>query len=102
MLQPRDRIGFVVIAIAGWMNQHKLQVIDYLREDRASNRADDASVYAINLAAPADWSQARLPKGHEAVNRRQRPRRCLSPRRSQRSPQYKGPCQDQKGGTHSP
>jgi hypothetical protein len=28
-----DPFRFVLIAIAGWMNQHQLQVIDYLREE---------------------------------------------------------------------
>jgi putative transposase len=28
-----DPFRFVVIAIAGWMNQHQLQIIDYLREE---------------------------------------------------------------------
>src|SRR5229473_4308887 len=28
-----DPFRFVLIAVAGWMNQHKLQIIDYLREE---------------------------------------------------------------------
>ena len=28
-----DPFGFVLIAVAGWMNQHQLQIIDYLREE---------------------------------------------------------------------
>src|SRR5882724_5127384 len=28
-----DPFRFVLIAVAGWMNQHQLQVIDYLREE---------------------------------------------------------------------
>src|SRR5687768_8820889 len=28
-----DPFRFVLISIAGWMNQHQLQVIDYLREE---------------------------------------------------------------------
>ena len=33
MLKPPDRFRFLLIAVAGWMNQHRLQVIDYLREE---------------------------------------------------------------------
>jgi len=33
MLTPLDPFRFVLIALAGWMNQHQLQVIDYLREE---------------------------------------------------------------------
>ena len=33
MWKPLDPFRFVLIAIAGWMNQHQLQVIDYLREE---------------------------------------------------------------------
>jgi len=28
-----DPFRFVVIAVAGWMNQRQLQIIDYLREE---------------------------------------------------------------------
>ena len=28
-----DRFRFVLIAVGGWMNQHQLQIIDYLREE---------------------------------------------------------------------
>lgn len=33
MWKPLDPFRFVLIAVAGWMNQHQLQVIDYLREE---------------------------------------------------------------------
>ena len=33
MLKSLDPFRFVLIAVAGWMNQHQLQVIDYLREE---------------------------------------------------------------------
>ena len=33
MLRVLDPFRFVLIAVAGWMNQHQLQVIDYLREE---------------------------------------------------------------------
>src|SRR5215831_5361297 len=33
MLKPLDPFRFLLIAVAGWMNQHQLQVIDYLREE---------------------------------------------------------------------
>jgi hypothetical protein len=33
MLNPLDPFRFLLIAVAGWMNQHQLQVIDYLREE---------------------------------------------------------------------
>ena len=33
MLKPLDPFRFVLIAVAGWMNQQQLQVIDYLREE---------------------------------------------------------------------
>ena len=34
-MMPRvlDPFRFVLIAVAGWMNQHQLQIIDYLREE---------------------------------------------------------------------
>jgi hypothetical protein len=33
MLKPLDPFRFLLIAVAGWMNQRQLQVIDYLREE---------------------------------------------------------------------
>jgi hypothetical protein len=33
MLKPLDPFRCVLIAVAGWMNQYQLQVIDYLREE---------------------------------------------------------------------
>ena len=33
MLKSLDPFRFVLIAVAGWMNQRQLQVIDYLREE---------------------------------------------------------------------
>jgi len=34
MSRALDTFRFVLIAVAVWMNQHQLQIIDYLREDR--------------------------------------------------------------------
>ena len=33
MLRVLDPFRFVLIAVGGWMNQHQLQIIDYLREE---------------------------------------------------------------------
>jgi hypothetical protein len=33
MLKSLDPFRFLLIAVAGWMNQGQLQVIDYLREE---------------------------------------------------------------------
>src|SRR5215467_7285143 len=33
MLIPLDPFRFLLIAVAGWMNQHQLHAIDYLREE---------------------------------------------------------------------
>jgi len=33
MLKPLDPFRFLLISLAGWINQHQLQVIDYLREE---------------------------------------------------------------------
>jgi hypothetical protein len=33
MLKPVDPFRFLLIAVAGWMNQHQLHTIDYLREE---------------------------------------------------------------------
>jgi hypothetical protein len=33
MLKSLDPFRFLLIAVASWMNQHQLQVIDYLREE---------------------------------------------------------------------
>ena len=33
-----DPFRFVLIAVAGWMNQHQLQMIDYLREENRVHR----------------------------------------------------------------
>jgi hypothetical protein len=33
MPRALDPFRFVLIAVAGWMNQHQLQTIDYLREE---------------------------------------------------------------------
>jgi hypothetical protein len=44
MLKPLDPFRFLLIAVAGWMNQHHLQVIDYLREENRvlhEHSADD-------------------------------------------------------------
>ena len=38
MLKPLDPFRFLLIAVAGWMNQHQLQVIDYLREENRVQR----------------------------------------------------------------
>ena len=33
-----DPFRFVLIAVGGWMNQHQLQIIDYLREENRVSR----------------------------------------------------------------
>src|SRR5580692_5598985 len=33
MLRVLDPFRFVLVAVAGWMNQRQLQIIDYLREE---------------------------------------------------------------------
>jgi hypothetical protein len=33
MLRVLDSFRFVLIAVAGWMNQHQLQIVDYFREE---------------------------------------------------------------------
>ena len=33
MQRALDPFRFLLIAVAGWMNQHQLLVIDYLREE---------------------------------------------------------------------
>ena len=33
MLKPLDPFRLLLISLAGWMNQHQLHVIDYLREE---------------------------------------------------------------------
>jgi len=33
MLRALDPFRFLLFAVAGWMNQHQLLVIDYLREE---------------------------------------------------------------------
>jgi hypothetical protein len=33
MTRVLDPFRFVLIAVSGWMNQHQLQIIDYLREE---------------------------------------------------------------------
>ena len=33
MLRVLDPCRFVLVAVAGWMNQRQLQAIDYLREE---------------------------------------------------------------------
>jgi hypothetical protein len=33
MLNSLDPLRFMLVSVAGWMNQHQLQVIDYLREE---------------------------------------------------------------------
>jgi hypothetical protein len=35
MLTSLDPFRFLLVSIAGWMNQQQLQVIDYLREQNA-------------------------------------------------------------------
>jgi hypothetical protein len=38
MLKPLDPLRFLLIAVAGWMNQRQLGVIDYLREENPALR----------------------------------------------------------------
>ena len=59
MLSVLDPFRFVLIAVAGWMNQRQLQMIDYLREigrpflvvgtksDRISNNTLSKSIVAL-------------------------------------------------------
>jgi hypothetical protein len=51
-----DPFRFVLIAVAGWMNQRQLQMIDYLREENRVlreqlGRGDSAST----TASAVDW-----------------------------------------------
>ena len=39
MLRVLDPFRFVLIAVAGWMNQREYQMIDYLREENRVLRA---------------------------------------------------------------
>jgi hypothetical protein len=56
MLHVLDPFRFVLIAVAGWMNQREYQMIDYLREENrfcASNSASGgAGLTTINAV---DW-----------------------------------------------
>ena len=42
MPRALDPVRFVLIAVAGWMNQRQLQAIDYLREENRVLRNNSA------------------------------------------------------------
>ncbi len=67
MLKPLDPFGFLLIAVAGWMNQHQLQVIDHLREENrvlreqlGGRRLHLSGDQRRRLAAKAKWLGGRL------------------------------------------
>jgi len=51
--RPLDPFRFVLIAVAGWMNQRQLQMIDYLRE---GNRVLREQLGGRRVAWPIDSS----------------------------------------------
>jgi hypothetical protein len=51
-----DPFRFVLIAVAGWMNQRQLQVIDYLREENRVLREQlGGSRLRLNDDQRRDW-----------------------------------------------
>jgi hypothetical protein len=57
-----DPFRFVLIAVAGWMNQRQLQVIDYLREENRVLREQlGGRRLRLNTTSAVDWPlRARL------------------------------------------
>jgi hypothetical protein len=47
MLRVLDPFRFVLVAVAGWMNQRQLQMIDYLREENRVLRATWRAASAV-------------------------------------------------------
>src|SRR5579864_2337162 len=63
-----DPFRFVLIAVAGWMNQHQLHIIDYLREENrvlreqlGERRVRLNDDQRRRLAAKAKWLGRKLP-----------------------------------------
>ena len=52
MRSGMDPFQFVVIAIAGWMNQHQQQVVQYLLEENRVLREREALKLAAEDQAP--------------------------------------------------
>ena len=57
MLKPLDPFRFLLIAVAGWMNQHQLQVIDYLGEENRVLR-EQLGGPTRSPAAVGRWGQS--------------------------------------------
>jgi hypothetical protein len=55
-----DPFRFVLIAVGGWMNQHQLQIIDYLREQLGGRRVRFNDDQRRRLAAKAKGLGRRL------------------------------------------
>jgi hypothetical protein len=57
-----DPFRFVLVAVGGWMNQHQLQIIDYLREENRVLREQLSGRRVASMTISAvDWPLR--PKG---------------------------------------
>jgi hypothetical protein len=60
-----DPFRFLLITLAGWMNQRQLLMIDYLREEnRVTSRATEWTALA-----PQRWPALRMPNGSSGASR---------------------------------
>ena len=66
-----DPFRFVLIAVAGWMNQRQLQMIEYLREEnrvlREQARRTTLAAHAMTSGVgwppkPKDWDESFWPR----------------------------------------
>jgi putative transposase len=62
MSRALDPFRFVLIAVAGWMNQHQLHIIDYLREE---NRVLREQVGGLRLRLNDDQRRRLAVKAKE-------------------------------------
>jgi len=52
-----DPFRFILMAVAGWMNQRHLQAIDYLREENRVSYGSNLEIaaYASRMTSDAGW-----------------------------------------------
>jgi hypothetical protein len=67
MLKPLDPFRFLLISLAGWMNQHQLLVIDYLREENRTRLGNFARTWKISSK-----DERSSPSGHDRARRLRR------------------------------
>jgi len=89
MLRALDPFRFLLIAVAGWMNQHQLLVIDYLREENRILR-EQLGGRQLRFTNRENGELDRLREAND-LNRDgsvRYPARGVSKRRKRQNPKY--------------